>query len=116
MKKVVAVAVVAAGVGLSACQQLPKVNVAALVKEIVADTQQACRFVPTAETVINIINAGGPIVGSSEAIANAICNSVGPPPVTTTAAGPPRLTATHLAKPPTLFWGGKAVPINGHFK
>lgn len=88
---------------------------AALVKEIVADTQQACRFVPTAETVINIINAGGPIVGSSEAIANAICNSVGPPPVIT-AAGPPRLTATRNATPPTLIWGGKEVPIKGYYK
>jgi hypothetical protein len=113
MKKVLGVAVVVTGISLSACQQIP--NTGALVKQILADTQQACRFVPTAETVINIINAGGPIVGSSEAIANAICNSVGPPPVAT-AAGPPRLTATRNAKPPTLFWGGKEVTVQGHFK
>jgi hypothetical protein len=113
MKKVLGVAAVVTGLGLSACQQFP--NMGVLVSAVVADTQQACRFVPTAETVINIINAGGPIVGSSEAIANAICNTVGPPPVKT-ASGPPRLTATRNAKPPTLIWGGKEVPIKGYYK
>jgi hypothetical protein len=114
MKGVLAVAVTATGIGLSACQQVP--NIGPTVKQIIAATQQACRFVPTAETVINIINAGGPIVGSSEAIANAICNSVGPPPVGAT-LGHPRLTATRApARASTLVWGGKTVTIKGHFK
>jgi nitrous oxide reductase accessory protein NosL len=38
----------------------------------------ACRFLPTAETVANIIAAGDPRLASASAIARAICDAVAP--------------------------------------
>jgi hypothetical protein len=113
-KRLFAAAAVATSFGLSACQQAP--NFGAVVSEVIADTQKICRFVPTAETVINIINAGGPLVGTSEQVANAICNAVNQPQPVAAAApgGPPAAARPRLsaAAPRTLY----GVRIKGHFK
>jgi hypothetical protein len=107
MKKLACALVAGTSLWLSGCGSLTSADIAT----IVADTQKICKFVPTAETIINIINSGGPIVGGAEAIANAICNTVGQPPATTTAIQP------HVSGPHgMLWWNGRQVQIMGHFK
>jgi hypothetical protein len=41
--------------------------------------QQICAFLPTANTIIEIVNLGVPGLGTAAAIANAICAAVPPP-------------------------------------
>ncbi len=63
-------------------------------------TVAACRFLPTASTVANIIAAGNPLLATAEAIAAAICAAVLP-----TAPAP---------LPPVLARRGVVVPtVNG---
>lgn len=55
------------------------------IEQLVAQAQQVaqqiCAFLPTANTVIEIINLGVPGLGTASAIANAICSAVPPPTV-----------------------------------
>ena len=43
-------------------------------------TVQACGFLPTASTVLNILAVGNPAAATAEAVAQAICAAVTPAP------------------------------------
>lgn len=63
--------------------------------DIVKRTQeiatQVCSFVPTAETIINILNLKNPLLQSGTDIANAICSAVGPNAAPRVAPGGPKV-------------------------
>lgn len=67
---------------LAGCAHNPdgSVNPGASIGNVIAETQsiatQICRFVPTAQTVANILSAGNPALQTAGSIASAICNAV----------------------------------------
>lgn len=85
---------------------------AATPTQLVQDVQNAaittCEFIPTAETVANIIALNNPVLATASGIANAICAAVtqkGPVPVSL------RRTVNRNAPVPTV----SGVPIHGQF-
>lgn len=53
-------------------------DLASFIASVQADTNLVCAFIPTAETVANIVSTGNPIVATAGAVANAICAAVTP--------------------------------------
>jgi len=70
-----------------------------IVAEVQAIATQVCAYVPTAETVLNILGAGIPGLTNATAIADAICKAVTKP------------TARRGASRPTVA----GVAVRGHF-
>src|SRR5262249_3888882 len=79
-----------------------------VVQQVQAITEFACKFVPTADTVINIIAQGVPSLGAAEAIADAICAAV--VPVKTSGVTKIAFTAEKPKKPSVA-----GVPVRGRF-
>lgn len=67
-------------VTLAACSSMggAPLNLADFIAQVQATTSAVCSFLPTAETVANIVATGNPIVTTAGAVANAICAAVVP--------------------------------------
>lgn len=65
-----------------------------------------CAFLPTANTVGNILAAGNPLLVTAEAVAEAICAAVGTAPTVVAKSGRRRLVAMPMVN---------GVPIQGKF-
>lgn len=78
---------------------------------VITATTQTCQFIPTAETIINLV-AANPVLNSAELVANAICAAVSPTgqALNAISGNTTDVVVTHY------FAGGKSVPIIGHFK
>jgi len=87
MKKIILAAVCC--IALAGCGSIPSVTpqqannaagqVVATVKTVQSYTQQVCKFVPTAATLISLFNSGAG--GTVSAISDAICNAVSTNPL-----------------------------------
>lgn len=55
-------------------------NYTEIIAQVQAACATACKFVPTAGTIVSILTAGNPGVVSGVAIASAICAALAPPP------------------------------------
>ena len=65
----------------------PAATLQTFITDVQAIAQTACSFVPTADTVANIVAANDSQLGTAEAVATAICTAVAnSPPATTTTA------------------------------
>lgn len=82
MTRLVAVAALCGSILLGGCATTGGpgggIDLAALAAQVQQITTQACRFLPTAQTVANIVSAG--FAAQPFAIANAICAAVTAPP------------------------------------
>lgn len=107
MRKLLLLAAASMSLGLSECTG---VNTPINPGDVQKYAQAFCSFLPTIQTITNIINLGGPIVGGAEAIAKAICDNLPKPPANATAAR--ALRTTH----PTMQWNFRSVPISGCYK
>jgi len=94
-----------AGLGIALASCTPSTS-AALITQIQQDAMAACSFLPTAETVTQLITAGNiqaqAGLGTGTTIANAICKAV--------AATPP-VSSLKKATVPNI----NGIPINGIF-
>ena len=63
---------------LSACSAQQQQNLPAIISQAQQATHQACAFIPTAETVANILAAGNVAVKTGSEIATAICAALAP--------------------------------------
>lgn len=65
---------------LSGCASVGGISPTAgsFIDQVRAATSAACAFLPTAETVANILATGNPLVSTASTIADAICNAVKP--------------------------------------
>jgi hypothetical protein len=98
MKSFLTALVLAAALVVSSCASLREPGgLDALIKQVQSITQQACAFIPTAQTVANILAAGQ--LNGAFVIANAICAAVVAPP-----------DATRRRAPMV-----SGVPVNGSF-
>ena len=101
MKKILIVPALA--LALSACSPTAQQNLVNIVNDVQIATQTACKFVPTATTIADIISAGSATVPSQ--IANVICAAVtGSTPTPTPGAGPMR-----------VLIDGKTIQVTGYF-
>lgn len=66
---------------------------AAIVAQVQAATTTACKFLPTAQTVLNLVSAFTDVsaLGPVAAMAQAICNAVASPTARLARRGPPRV-------------------------
>jgi len=64
----------ASALAIGACSTTGKPSIA----DAQAAAVKACSFLPTANTVANIIAAGSPALGTASAIADAICAAIAP--------------------------------------
>jgi hypothetical protein len=69
-----------AGLSLGGCATTSTpFDLNSFIAQVQTDTNAVCAFIPTAETVANIVATGNPIVATAGAVANAICAAVAPP-------------------------------------
>jgi hypothetical protein len=78
MKKILLAAAAAWAVSLGGCTTTGTFDLATFVSQVQSTTNAVCAFIPTAETVANIVATGNPIVATADAVANAICDAVRP--------------------------------------
>jgi predicted small secreted protein len=100
MKRTILAAAVAGSLALGGCATTggTPINVQSFIEQVQAAASVACGFLPTAETVAQIIATGNPIVTTAGDVANAICKAVTVPPST-----PPAVAARlRAAGPPTV--------------
>lgn len=79
IKKLLAAAVLSSTLLLSACGNIPQPSATTIdsdVQAVQAWATKICGFVPLAETVINIVGAGGSVAQSAQSVANSICAAV----------------------------------------
>lgn len=75
---------------------------AAIIANVQAIARQACKFVPTAETILSLISTftgTSPFTSTASAIADAICASVtatSSPSLTAARGGPPRVNGVAI--------------------
>ena len=104
--KFLTVGVVAGSLLLAQCSTTQVQQVETFLGQVQAYTAQVCKFVPTIDTIISIVNSGvGQVVG---AVGSAICNAV-PPPASARFRALPRLGAPFAGTAGTL----NGVTING---
>ena len=101
MKKIAIASALA--ISLAACSPAAQQSLVNIVNDVQIATQTACKFVPTATTIADIIAAGSATVPSQ--IANVICAAVnGATPTPTLGAGPMR-----------VLIDGKTIQVTGYF-
>ena len=89
-------------------------NESPVVQQVQQITQIACKFVPTAGTILQIVAQGVPGLGAAEAIADAICAAVAPTrtmKISTTDMPELIFVANKTPKKPTVA----GVPVRGKF-
>ena len=66
---------------LSACNTVtgPNGTKVSLISEVQSDAKTACKFIPTAGTILGIVAAGVPALSEATAVAKAICSAVSGP-------------------------------------
>lgn len=74
MKRMITLIGALAGIGLAACQTTDKQ--ASVITTAQQTAVAVCGFLPTVETVANILAAGNPLLATGSAIADAICAAV----------------------------------------
>ena len=101
MRKLLTVGLVAGSLALAQCSTTQIQQVETFLGQVQAYTAQVCKFVPTIDTIISIVNSGiGQVVG---AVGSAICNSV-PPAASARFKALPKLGAP---------FAGRAGAVNG---
>lgn len=102
----------AASLLVASCNE-SSVDTQALLTTAQADAVDACQFLPTAETITNIVAAANPIATTAEQIANVICAAV--KPLAPVLAGAPAMLLA--AQPPVGVVQPMAlgVKIHGRF-
>lgn len=76
MRKLFAACALAASLLISACATTSSSDQTAIVQEVKDIASKVCSFLPTATTVLNIINLGDPTLSNAQSIAQAICDVV----------------------------------------
>jgi len=100
MKRFVALPLVA---GLAACSPTQTADATKLVDAVQKAAVVACKFVPTATTIANIVSAGSATVPGQ--IADTICAAV-----STTS-----IVQAAVSAPPVVVINGKTIVVEGHF-
>lgn len=78
MRRIKIVAVAALAVGLVGCQSLP--DNATILDRIQAGTIELCKYVPTAEVVLELLELEWSGVDKINAVVSTICAALTPPP------------------------------------
>lgn len=101
----------ATAIGLAGCVTpggVPTSGGNATINQIIAATQQACSFAPTANTVANILATFVPGLSMVSDVANAICGAINPP-LGIMSARAPRVPAVNGVKVRGKFSDGRVL-------